>query len=128
MGLFMSLVLRVNFIKFLDPCLCKYVLKLVQERGKWNCRFMPMFYMILLVFYCTNSYTCLILIEWDLSYPFAFAFVPTVLWCLWPSECSFVLLRMIYKTSIWCNQILIVKHQWSAACITSRMIFLKEYS
>jgi len=35
----------------------------------------------------------------------------------------FVSLRMICKTTIWCNQILIVKQQWSAVNITSMMIF-----
>jgi len=41
---------------------------------------------------------------------------------------SFVSLRMICKTLIWCNQILIVKHWWSAAWKTSRIIFIMEYS
>jgi len=49
-------------------------------------------------------------------------------WTLWTSKCSFVSLRMIYETLIWCNQILIVKHQWSAMYVTSRMIFLMKYS
>jgi len=35
----------------------------------------------------------------------------------------FVSLRMICKTTIWCNQILIVKQQWRVVNITSRMIF-----
>ena len=45
-------------------------------------------------------------------------------WTFWSSECSFVSLRMICKTTIWCNQILIVKQQWRAVILTSRMIFL----
>jgi len=35
----------------------------------------------------------------------------------------FVSLKMICKTTIWCNQILIVKQQWRAVILTSRMIF-----
>ena len=34
----------------------------------------------------------------------------------------FVSLRMICKTTIWCNQILIMKQQWRAMILTSRMI------
>jgi len=35
----------------------------------------------------------------------------------------FVSLRMILKTTIWCNKILIVKQQWRAVILTPRMIF-----
>ena len=41
---------------------------------------------------------------------------------------SFVSLRMICKTLIWCNQIQIVKHWWNATWKISRMIFLMKYS
>jgi len=77
----------------------------------------------------------------DLAFGFAFCFPTTVLFMSekgWSriehselrrlQNVSFVSLRMICKTLIWCNQILIVKHWWSAAWKTSRMIFLMEYS
>ena len=38
-------------------------------------------------------------------------------------DVPFVSLRMICKTTIWCTQILIVKQQWRAIILTSRMIF-----
>ena len=77
----------------------------------------------------------------DLAFGFAFYFPTTVLFMsekAWSriehsefrghQNVSFVSLRMIWKTLIWYNQILIVKHWWSAAWKTSRMIFLMEYS
>jgi len=80
-------------------------------------------------------------IRLDLAFGFAFYFPTTVLFMsekAWSKielselkgfqNVPFVSLRMICKTLIWCNQILIVKHWWSAAWKTSRMIFLMEYS
>jgi len=80
-------------------------------------------------------------IRLDLAFGFAFYFPTTVLFMsekVWSKiklselrelqNVPFVSLRMICKTLIWCNQILIVKHWWSAALKTSRIIFLMEYS
>ena len=80
-------------------------------------------------------------IRLDLAFRFAFYFPTTVLFMsekTWSrielselrglQNVPFVSLRMICKTLIWCNQILIVKHQWSALWKTSRMIFKMEYS
>ena len=80
-------------------------------------------------------------IRLDLAFGFAFYFPATVLFMsekTWSKielselrelqNVSFVSLRMIFKTLIWCSQILIVKHWWSATWKTSRMIFLMEYS
>jgi len=80
-------------------------------------------------------------IRLDLAFEFALYFPTTVLFMsekAWSrielselrglQNVPFVSLRMICKTLIWCNQILKVKHWWSAAWKTSRMIFLMEYS
>jgi len=80
-------------------------------------------------------------IRLDLAFRFAFYFPTTALFMsekAWSriefselrglQNVSFVSLRMICKTLIWCNQILIMKHWWSAAWKTSRMVFLMEYS
>jgi len=80
-------------------------------------------------------------IRLDLAFGFSFYFPTTVLFMskkAWSrielselrglQNVRFVSLRMICKTLIWCNQILIAKHQWSAVWKTSRMIFLMEYS
>ena len=80
-------------------------------------------------------------IRLDLAFRFAFYVPTTVLFMSEKAWCSielselrrlqnvpFVSLRMICKTPIWCNQILIVKHLWSALWKTFRMIFLMEYS
>jgi len=80
-------------------------------------------------------------IKSDLFFGFAFYFPTTVLFMsekAWSKielselrgvqNVSFVSLRMICKTLIWCNQILIVKYWWSAVWKTSRIIFIMEYS
>jgi len=77
----------------------------------------------------------------DLAFGFVFYFPTTVLFMsekAWSmielselkglQNVPFVSHRMICKTLNWCNQILIVKHWWSATWKTSRMIFLMEYS
>jgi len=80
------------------------------------------------------SLMCLILIESDFEFVFAFyLFYCSQLkhvqsWTFWTSECSFVSLRMICKTNIWCNQILMVKQRWKVAIVTSRMILSLECS
>ena len=79
--------------------------------------------------------------RFDLAFVFAFFFPTTILFMsekAWSrielselrglQNVPFVSLRVICKTLIWCNQILIVKRWWSAAWKTSRMIFLMEYS
>ena len=77
---------------------------------------------------------CLSLIEQD-RFAFSFAFllftyctVHKVSMCRAEhsdhQNVPFVSLRMICKTTIWCNQILIVKQQWRAIILTSRIIFL----
>jgi len=117
-------------------CLSRFALECVQKRGKWICIFMPMLCGISLVHvryqipYVSNSDwmkqdLCLLL----LLLFFTYCTVHSLEHVLnRTSESSFVSLRMICKTPIWCNQILIVKHQWSAVNVTSRMMFLMEYS
>jgi len=65
-------------------------------------------------------------------FAFAFFFSTTLLFIKWSTSwlehsyhqnVSFVSLRMICKTIIWCNQILIVKQQWRAVIVTSKIIF-----
>jgi len=65
-------------------------------------------------------------------FSFAFYFLPIVLLIKWSMSWAehsdhqnvhFVSLRMICKTIIWCNQILIVKQQRIAVIVTSRIIF-----
>jgi len=85
------------------------------------------------------SKSCWIIL--DLAFGFSFYFPTTVLFMsekAWSRievselrgvhNVSFVLLKMICKTLIWCNQILIVKHWWSTAWGTSMIIFIMEYS
>jgi len=80
-------------------------------------------------------------IRLDLAFRFVFYFPTTVLFMsekAWSKiklfefrrlqNVPFVSLKMICKTLIWCNQILIMKHLWSVVWKTSTMIFLMEYS
>jgi len=102
------------------------------ERKVDSAFFMPMLWEIMWSMYSTNSRMCLTLIEWDkisfLLLIFDFHLLYYSYSMCWAEHSDhqnvpFISLRMICKTSIWCNQILIVKQQWRAVIITSRRIF-----
>jgi hypothetical protein len=138
LGCIMKFVLRSYFRMFLDQILFKSVLELVQERENGTVPSSPCFRGFGLL--CTvpaplcvesllnHTWSCFLLCFFTFHQLYYSCQVKHVAGLNFlNSECSIVSLRMICKTPIWCNQILIVKHWWSAVYVTSRMIFLMEY-